>query len=75
LRADLALWGKQAEGGTPQARALVQKTLRHWQEDADLAGLRDAAALAKLPEAERAEWKKLWADAEETLKKVAARPA
>jgi serine/threonine protein kinase len=29
LRADLALWGKQAEGGTPQARALVQKTLRH----------------------------------------------
>jgi serine/threonine-protein kinase len=72
LRADVALWGKQAEGGTPQTRALVQQTLRHWQEDADLAGLRDAAALAKLPEAERAEWQKLWADAEETLKKVAA---
>jgi tetratricopeptide (TPR) repeat protein len=72
LRADLDLWGKQAEGGTPQTRALVQQALRHWQEDADLAGLRDAAALAKLPEAERAEWQKLWADAAVTLKKAAA---
>jgi serine/threonine-protein kinase len=70
LRADLALWGKQAESGTPQTRALVQQTLQHWQEDPDLAGLRDAAALAKLPEAERAEWNKLWADVEATLKKA-----
>jgi tetratricopeptide (TPR) repeat protein/tRNA A-37 threonylcarbamoyl transferase component Bud32 len=70
LRADLALWGRQAEGGTPQARALVQQTLRHWQEDPDLAGVRDAAALAKLSEAERADWKKLWADVEATLKKA-----
>jgi tetratricopeptide (TPR) repeat protein len=70
LRADLALWGKQAERGTPQTRAAVQKTLQHWQEDADLARLRDAAALAKLPEAERAEWQKLWADVEATLNKA-----
>jgi superkiller protein 3 len=70
LRADLALWGKQVESATPQARAAVQKTLRHWQEDPDLVGLRDAAALAKLPEAERAEWEKLWADVEATLKKA-----
>jgi tetratricopeptide (TPR) repeat protein len=70
LRADLALWGKQAEGGTPQTRALVQKTLRHWQEDADLAGLRDTAALARLPEAERAEWQKLWAEVEALRRKA-----
>jgi hypothetical protein len=39
----------------------VQKTLHHWQQDSDLAGVRDPAALAKMPEAERAEWQKLWA--------------
>ena len=36
---------------------------------ADLAGPRDAAALEKLPDAEHAEWKKLWAEVEELLKK------
>jgi tetratricopeptide (TPR) repeat protein len=62
LRADLALWGQQAQKGTPQARAEVREKLLSWQKDSDLAGVRDAAALAKLPEAERAEWKKLWGD-------------
>jgi tetratricopeptide (TPR) repeat protein/serine/threonine protein kinase len=70
LRADLARWDKQAEGGTPQAQATVQQTLRHWQKDADLAGVRDAAGLAKLLEAERADWQKLWADVAALLKKA-----
>jgi tetratricopeptide (TPR) repeat protein len=68
LQADLALWGKEAQKGTPQARAVVQKTLRHWQKDSDLAGVRQAAALAKLPEAERAEWQKLWDEVAALLK-------
>jgi hypothetical protein len=34
--------------------------LRHWQTDADLAGVRDADALAALPESERAAWRALW---------------
>jgi tetratricopeptide (TPR) repeat protein len=71
LRADLAAWGKQGESGTPQTRAVVQKTLQHWQEDSDLAGVRDAAALEKLPEAEHTEWNKLWADVDATVKKAA----
>jgi hypothetical protein len=33
----------------------------HWQEDTDLAGVRDAAALAQLPADERKEWRTLWA--------------
>ena len=37
----------------------------------ELAGVRDEAGLAKLPEAERADWKALWADVEDLLKKVA----
>jgi hypothetical protein len=41
--------------------------LRPWQRDARLAGVRDPAALAHLPEAERAAWRKLWQDVEAVL--------
>jgi hypothetical protein len=44
LRADLALWEDQVEKGEAAQRAAVQKTLRHWQQDAALAGVREAAA-------------------------------
>jgi hypothetical protein len=65
------VWTKRAEGGPSQAQAAVQQALQHWQRNIDLAGLREPAALAKLPEAERAEWQKLWADVDPTLKKAA----
>src|SRR5262249_8905156 len=67
LRADLALWTKQLASGTPQARAAVQRTLQHWQQDPDLAGLREVTALAQLPAAERDAWGKLWNDVEALL--------
>jgi tetratricopeptide (TPR) repeat protein len=51
-------------------RVDLQKTLQHWQQDADLASVRDADALTKLPEAERAAWHKLWADVAALLKKT-----
>jgi hypothetical protein len=41
---------------------VVQRTLAHWPADADLAGVRDKAELARLPQAERAAWRELWAD-------------
>jgi Flp pilus assembly protein TadD len=68
LRADLALWSKQASG-TQALRRAAQKALELWQKDTDLAGVRDDAALEKLPEGERAEWKKLWAEVAALLKK------
>ena len=34
----------------------------HLKECRDLAGFRDATALAKLPEAERKQWQSLWAE-------------
>ena len=49
---------------------MVVQFLKHWQKDPDLAGVRDRSALEKLPDAERAEWEKLWADVAELLKKV-----
>jgi serine/threonine-protein kinase len=69
LRTDLTLWRKQIEVGAPQERAAAQKTLRHWQQDAYLVGLRDIAALDELPEAERAACRKLWDDVADLLKK------
>jgi hypothetical protein len=40
----------------------VEAALKHWQRDADLAGVRDAGAVARLPAEERAAWRELWAD-------------
>jgi len=62
LRADLAIYTKLTENRPPAARTSVQQTLKHWQQDSDLAGIRDAAALAKLPAQERTACQKLWAD-------------
>ena len=53
-------------------RADLQKTLQHWQQDADLASVRDADALTKLPEAERAAWQQFWAEVETLRQKAAA---
>ena len=46
---------------TRRASQVVQ-TLKQRKVDANLAGVRDPEALAKLPEPERKEWQSLWAD-------------
>ena len=53
---------KLVESGPPNARRTVARTLGIYQRLPDLATLRDSAALAKLPTAERAGWRQLWAD-------------
>jgi hypothetical protein len=70
LRADLSLRTEQVGSDKPADRAAVQQALRHWQQDADLAGIRDAAALAKLPADEQKAFSKLWADVAAVLKKA-----
>jgi Tfp pilus assembly protein PilF len=57
LQADFDAWLKQ-----PPAGQSLAPMLRSWQEDRALAGVRDAPALATLPEAERRAWQKLWQD-------------
>jgi serine/threonine-protein kinase len=71
LQADLKLWAGNLGSSAPRAAAWEELTLQSWQQDPDLAGLRDEKALAQLPEAERAAWLQLWADVEKLLKKVA----
>jgi hypothetical protein len=67
LKADLALWA-QAVKGTPDQRQQARQQLAHWKEDPDLAGVRDQQVLARLPEGERAGWRKLWAGVDYLLK-------
>jgi tetratricopeptide (TPR) repeat protein len=70
LSADLALRIKQLDSGQTADRATVQQQMKHWQQDTDLAGLRDAASLAKLPVEERRACEKLWAEVADLLKKA-----
>jgi hypothetical protein len=44
--------------------------LQSWQQDSDLAGIRDAAARARLQPEERAAYERLWADVAALLKKA-----
>ena len=55
----------------PGNKPLVAKTFRHWKTDTGLAGVRDADALAKHPETERAEWRALWDEVDALLVKAA----
>jgi serine/threonine-protein kinase len=73
LRADLDLWAKKLEGDRPEDRQAVKEQMQHWQQDADLAGVRDAAQLAKLPADEQAACRKLWADVQALLDTAAAK--
>jgi len=70
LRAELTVWTKQLASAPPQARPAIVQTLSHWQKDPDLAGIRVAAALAKLPAEEQKAFTQLWADVAALLKKA-----
>ena len=52
------------------ALVLFGKGVRRWQQDSDLAGVRDPAALAKLPAPERAAWQELWQSLQTLLDEV-----
>ena len=70
LRADLEQWGRLVEKAPPQVHAAAAQRLRHWQRDPKLAGVRDTAALARLPKGERDAWLDLWADVEALLARL-----
>jgi tetratricopeptide (TPR) repeat protein len=67
LRDDLAAYRTFLEKQPDKVRPAVIKTMRHWLADPDFAGVRGEKALAKLPEAERRAWRKLWDAVADTL--------
>jgi Flp pilus assembly protein TadD len=70
LRADLVRRAAQARSTNPEDRAQARKRLSYWQTDSDLAGVRDAAALAKRPEEERTAWRRFWDEVAAVLRKA-----
>jgi hypothetical protein len=70
LRADLDLWTKLARSDDMNNRDLLQKMLKHWQTDADLAAVREKEGLEMLPAAEQEAWHKLWVEVTVLLHKA-----
>jgi hypothetical protein len=67
LQADLLAWRRLLDKEPDKAGRAAGQMLQHWLEDTDFNGVRGAAALAKLPQAERPSWQQLWADVADTL--------
>ncbi len=72
LKGDLAERAKQAATNQPAARSEVRQKLEYWMADGDLAGVRDAAALEKLPADEQKVFRALWSEVDAILAKVNA---
>jgi tetratricopeptide (TPR) repeat protein len=69
LRDELTAYAKLAERPDAAAREFVRQQLAHWQQDTDLASVRDKAALDKLPGEERQQWRRLWDESATLFKK------
>jgi serine/threonine protein kinase/Tfp pilus assembly protein PilF len=69
-RADLKAYRQLIEKSAGKAGPVVAQRMQHWLQDQDFAGVRGDKALAKLPEEERAAWRKLWADVAEMVAKA-----
>jgi serine/threonine-protein kinase len=67
LQADLATWSLAAAISS-KSRVAIVTTLEHWQNDPDLADVRDAAALDALPPDEQKTWQRMWADVARVLR-------
>jgi len=67
LRVNLAHWSMRGEQGKASERREATEHLLIWRQEPDLAGLREPAALARLPESEREAWQKLWTEVDELV--------
>src|SRR5262249_33737939 len=74
LRADLAVYARWAKGDDPDQKAAVRQRLAHWHQDAALASAR-GEAIDRLPEDERAGWRRLWDVVEAVREEVSGAPA
>jgi thiol-disulfide isomerase/thioredoxin len=70
LKAELSAWRRTSLIIEPDNKQLVAKSLAHWKQDTDLAGIRDEKELAKLAADERKQWQSLWADVEALLEQA-----
>ena len=62
LQLDLADWAKKVDTGTAADRIQAKKAMLQWQEEPDLAKLREADALGRISADERKECNALWSE-------------
>jgi tetratricopeptide (TPR) repeat protein len=74
LRSEMTRQQADAKSDDPSRWLAARRTVRQWQQHRDLLPLRDAA-LARLPEAERADWSTFWSDADELVTRIDAQRA
>ena len=74
LHADLKAYRQLMDKAAGKVRGAVAQRLQHWLQDNDFAGVRGPEALARLSEAERQGWQKLWQEVEALRKRAARRP-
>jgi serine/threonine-protein kinase len=67
LRADLTAWVGWLDGDPAARRAVVHQALTYWQENPDLACVRDPGELGKLTADERKEFVAFWTEAAAVL--------
>jgi serine/threonine-protein kinase len=70
LRRDVVAWARKLDGGSLSDRLQAQTALPHWRRSLNLAGLRDPAALDRLPPQERQECVALWRDYDALLERA-----
>jgi serine/threonine-protein kinase len=61
LTGEYNAWAERHRLGQPGDRTIAATAVRAWQQDKDLAGVRDERALAAFASDERREWQALWA--------------
>jgi hypothetical protein len=72
LRAESKARRRLLEQG-PENAWVVAHDLQDWLEAPHFAGVRGPEALARMPEAERQAWKKMWADVADTRARAVER--
>ncbi len=70
LNGELAAWSRTVDDSDPKVRVAIYHVLTRWKADSNLAGVRNEAEIAKLPEDERQAWRGLWKDVDNLLKKA-----
>jgi hypothetical protein len=74
LRAEVAAQARRLSSGSPAEAAAARQVLEALRGLPVLAGVRDPAALARLPESERQEWQAFWQEVEGLLRGPARTP-
>jgi tetratricopeptide (TPR) repeat protein len=70
LKSELVAWSKLLDSDNSHDPILALSFVAFWKTNPDLALVRDADALAKLPEPERTGWTALWAEVDALLAKA-----